>query len=108
MLGENVRHALARDGIRARFRRRELRQTCKPGAVEAFAPFGFGEIKPVRRQWLIECTAARLVERFLARLVVIGDLRQALVRGFFRQWLDRDRRRFEIIEQRRQLAVKQR
>ena len=96
------------DGIRAYFRRRELRQTCKRGAVEAVAPFGFGQIKPVRRQWLIERTAARLVERFLARLVVIGDLRQALVRGFFRQWLDRDRRRFEIIEQRRQLAVKQR
>jgi len=77
-------------------------------AVEAFAPFGFGKIQPVGRQWLIGCAAASLVEGLLAGLIIIGDLRQALVRGFFRERLDRDRRRFEIVEQRLQLPVKQR
>ena len=68
--------------------------------VEPLAPFGFGEIEPVRRQRLVGRTCAGLVERVLARLVVIGDLREALVRGVLGQRLERDGRAVGIIEQR--------
>ena len=79
--------------------------------VEPLAPFGFGKIEPVRRQRLVRRAAsplAGLIERILARLIIIGDLRQPLVRGFLRQRLDRERRCLDIIEQRLELPVKQR
>ena len=59
-------------------------------SVEAFAPFGFGEIKPVRRQRFIGRAAGGLIDRVLARLIIIGDLREPLMRGFFGQRLDGD------------------
>ena len=79
------------DGVRSAFGRGERRQAGEGGIVEPFAPFGFGEIKPVRRQWFVRRAATRLVERVLARLIIVGDLRKPFVRGFFRQRLDCDR-----------------
>ena len=72
------------------------------------APFALGEIKPIRRQRLIRRAAAGLIHRFLARLIIIGDLRQALVRGFFGERLDGDRARRDIIEQRLHARMEQR
>ena len=96
------------DRVRGAFRCGERRQAGKRGIVEPFAPFGFGKIKPIRRQRLIGRTATRLVERVLARLIIVGDLREPLVGGFFGERLDRDRRAFDIVEQRFQPGVKQR
>ena len=96
------------DGVRGAFGRGERRQAGERGIVEPFAPFGFGKIKPIRRQRLIGRAAARLVERVLARLIIVGDLREPLVGGFFGERLDRDRRAFDVIEQRFQPGVKQR
>jgi hypothetical protein len=59
--------------------------------VQPLAPFGFGEIKPVRRQRLIRRAGTGLIERLLARLVIVGDLRQALMGGFFPQRLQKYR-----------------
>ena len=81
------------DRIGGAFRRGERRQPRQRGFFQALAPFGFGQIEPVRRQRLIGRAGTGLIERVLARLIIIGDLRQPLVRGFFRQRLDRDRRR---------------
>ncbi len=58
---------------------------------EPLAPFGFGEIEPVRRQRLVGRAGAGLIERLLARLVIVGDLREALVRGFLGQRLEHHR-----------------
>ena len=97
------------DRIGGAFRRGERRQPRQRGVFQALAPFGFGQIEPVRRQRLIgRAAAAGLIERVLARLIIIGDLRQPLVRGFFRQRLDHDRCSVEIIEQRVEARVKQR
>ena len=96
------------DGVGAPFGRRECRQARKRGIIEAFAPFGFGEIKPIRRQRFVRRAAARLVERILAGLIIVGDLREPFMGGFFGQRLDRDRRAFDIVEQRFQPGVKQR
>src|SRR5262249_31142255 len=51
---------------------------------------------------------AILVERILTRLKIVGDLRQALVRGFLGQRLDGKRRSRQIIEQRLEPLMKQR
>ena len=96
---DHVRHVLGRV---------ERRQAGKCGVVEAFAPFGFGKVEPIRRQRFVWRAAARLVDRVLARLIVVGDLRQPLVRGFFGERLDRDRAFFQVIEQRLEPGVKQR
>ena len=96
------------DRVRAVFGRGERRQPRERRAVEPFAPFGFGEVEPVRRQRLIRRAAARLIERVLARLIIVGDLRQPLVGGFFGERLEAIGRAVDIIEQRFQPAVKQR
>ncbi len=49
-----------------------------------------------------------MIERLLARLIIVGDLRQPLVGGFFRQRLDGERACLQIIEQRFQMVVEQR
>ena len=56
------------------------------------APFGFGKIKPIRRQWLIGRATGGLGERILARLEVIGDMREPLMRGFLGERLEGKRR----------------
>ena len=76
------------DRIGVTFRRRERRQPRQRGFFQALAPFGFGQIEPIGRQRLIGRAGTGLIERVLARLIIIGDLRQPLVRGFFRQRLD--------------------
>ena len=96
------------DDVGGAFRRGERRQPRQRGAIEPLAPFGFGEIKPLRRQRLIGRAAAGLIDRVLARLIIVGDLRQPLVRGFLGQRLDGDRRAVDIIEQRLQAVVEQR
>ena len=73
-------------------RRRERRQPGERRLVQAFAPLGLGQIKPIRRQRLIGRAAACLVERCAPRLVIVGDLRQALVRGVFGERFERDGR----------------
>ena len=87
------------------------RQPRQRHSIQPRSPFAFAEIKPVRQQRLIRRTAApvtRLIEHVLARLVIIGDLREPLMRGFLRQRFEHDRRRRQIIEQRLHLCVKQR
>ena len=85
--------------------RRHLRQR-RP--VESCAPFTLREVKSVRRQRLIGRTAAVLIERLLARLIIVGDLRQPFVGGLFGQRLEDDGRAAHIIEQRFQTFVEQR
>ncbi len=76
--------------------------------IEPLAPFGFGEIKPVRRQRLIGRAAAGLVDAVLSRLIIVGDLGEPLVRGFLVERLDRDRASVDVVEQRFELVVEQR
>ena len=75
--------------------------------LQPFPPLRFGEVKPVRWQRFVRCAATGLVERILARLVIVGDLREPLVRGVLGERLDRNRRRVEIIEQRLEALVEQ-
>ena len=88
--------------------RRERRQPRQRDVLQALAPFAFGEIEPVRRQRLVGRAGSGLIERLFARLIIIGDLREALVGGFFGQRLDSDGRCAEIVEQRFQALVEQR
>ena len=88
--------------------RRERRQPRQRDILQALAPFAFGEIEPVRRQRLVGRAGSGLIERLFARLVIVGDLREALVGGFFGQRLDGDGRCAEIVEQRFQALVEQR
>ncbi len=79
------------------------------GFFQPLVPFAFGEIEPVGRQRLIErAAAAGMIERFLARLIVVLDLRQPFVGGLLGQRLDGDRAAVDIIEQRFHLFVEQR
>ena len=85
------------DGVGGVFRRGEWRQPRQRHAIEPRAPFGFGEIKPVRRQWLINRAARallRMVEGVLPRLKIVGDLGEPLVRGFFGKRFEDDGWRF--------------
>src|SRR6516164_3987694 len=96
-------------GLRAArllFWRGEWSELREERSVEPLPPFTFGEIKPVRRQRLVRRAAAVLAERISSRLIIVGDLREPLMRGFFRQGLDGERRRWQIIEQRFKPAVK--
>ena len=77
-------------------------------SIETFGPFVFGQIEPVRRQRLVDRAAARMLHRLAPRLVIIGDLLEALARGILALRLDRDRRVIEIIEQRVHPLGKQR
>ncbi|MGA7986496.1 MAG: chromosome segregation protein SMC, partial [Burkholderiales bacterium] len=86
---------------------RERRQCRERRAVEAFFPFVFRQIKPRRRQRLVGRRRAVLL-RLAARVVVIGDLGEALVRGVFGQMFERQRRSGQIIDQCFELIVKQR
>ena len=88
--------------------RRERRQPRQRDILQALAPFGFGEIEPVRRQRLVGRPCSGLIERLFARLIIVGDLREALVGGFLGQRLDGDGRCAEIIEQRFQALMEQR
>jgi len=94
------------------FRRRERREAREPGAVEALAPFGLGKIEPVRRQRLVRRPGAPRGApgaMFLgARLIVIGDLGEALFRGVFGERLDHHRCAREIIEQGVEVVMEQR
>ncbi len=99
------------DHRRRAFRRRERREAHEPAGVEPLAPFGLGEIEPVRRQRLVGRAAARVGARrhvLGARLVVIGDLGEALLGGVLGQRLDHDRGAGEIIEQRVEVVMEQR
>ena len=80
------------DDVGGALGRRERRQPRKRRRSSRAAPFGFGEIKPVRRQRLVGRAAAGLIDDILARLIIVGDLREPLVRGIFGQRLERDRR----------------
>jgi hypothetical protein len=106
--------------------RGEWRQLGQRRNVQALAPFCFGKIKPVRRQRFVRRAAAVFAERIFARLIIIGDLREPLMRGFFGQRLEEDGSRplpslprlrgrvrvgewrAEIIEQRFEPAMEQR
>ena len=96
------------DHVGAALGRRKRRQPRQRRAIEPLAPLGFGEIEPIRRQRLVRRAAAGLIDDILARLIIVGDLRQPLVRGFLRERLDGDGRRRQIVEQRFKLPVKQR
>ena len=96
------------DRVRGLLGRGEGREPRQRGAVEPRAPLVLGEIKPVRRQRLIGRAAAGLIHRVLARLVIVGDLREPLMGGFLGERLQRERRSVEIIEQRLHLFVKER
>ena len=86
----------------------EWRQAGQRRLLQAVAPFAFAEVEPARRQRLIGRAGAGLIERVLARLIVVGDLRQALVGRLLGEWLDRERRSREEFEQRFQPMVEQR
>ena len=92
---------VARIGHRKRRERRQRRD------VEPLLPFLFRQIKPRRRQRLVRRRHA-LLERLAAGVVVIGDLREAFMRGVFGQMLERQRRARQIVEQRLHRIVKQR
>ena len=96
------------DGVGALLGRRERRKPRQRRTLEPGAPFVLGEIKPVRRQRLIGRAAARLIHHVLAGLVIVGDLREPLMGGFFGERLDGERRAFQIIEQRLHLLVEER
>ena len=90
------------------FRCGKGREPRQRGIVEAFAPFRFGKIEPVRRQRLVGRPSSGLILGILARLVVIGDLHQPFVRGFVGQRLERKRRCRQVIEQCFQPRLEQR
>ena len=71
------------------FGRRERRQPRQRDILQALAPFGFGEIEPVRRQRLVGRPGPGLIERVFARLIIIRDLREALVGGFLGERLQK-------------------
>src|SRR5438094_975209 len=52
--------------------------------------------------------APGMLHRLAPRLVVIGDLLEAFACGILAQWLDRNRRAVEIVEQRVHLFLEQR
>ena len=85
-----------------RLRHREGRQPRQRRDFQTLAPLAFGEIKPLRRQRLVRRRDA-VLQRLLAGLVIVGDLRQALMRGIVRQMLQRQRRPRQIVEQRLEL-----
>ena len=60
----------------ARLRHREGRQPRQRRSVEPLFPFVFRQIKPLRRQRLVGRRHA-LLQRLAARVVIVGDLRQA-------------------------------
>ena len=95
------------DGVGALLRGGEGRKPRQRRALEPGAPFVFSEVEPVRRQRLIGRAAAHLIHRVLARLVIVGNLREPLMGGFFGQRLDGERRAFEIIERRLHLFVEE-
>ncbi len=87
---------------RRAFGRRERREAHQPRAVEALAPFGLGQIEPIRRQRLVWRPGAGLGPRrhvLGARLEVIGDLGEALLGGVFGERLEHHRGARQIIEQ---------
>ena len=88
------------------FRHGERRHLRQRHVVEPLLPFLLGQIEPIRRQRLVR--RAGFVERLAARFVIVGDLREALMRGFFGQRLEHDRRFRQIVEQRVELVVEQR
>ena len=76
--------------------------------TQTSSPLVFGQIKPVGRQGFVDRAATRVLQRLAPRLVVIGDLLEALARGVLALRLDRNRRVAEIIEQRIHPLMKQR
>ena len=96
------------DHVGAALGHRERRQPRQRGLVEPLGPFVFGQIEPVRRQRLVDRAAAGMLQRLAPRLVIIGDLLEALARGVLALRLDRDRRVVEIVEQRIHPLLEQR
>ena len=70
------------------------------GVAEPRRPLSFGQIEPIRRQWLVDRTTAGMVQRLAPRVIIIGDLLEALAGGILALRFDRDRRAVEIVEQR--------
>ena len=85
----------------------EGRQPRQRRSVEAFAPLGFRQIEPLRRQRLVRWRDA-IFQRLLARFVIVGDLSQALMRGVIGQMFERQRRSRQVVEQSVEFPVKQR
>ena len=96
------------DHVGAAVGHRERRQPRQRGFVQPLGPFVFGQIEPVRRQRLVDRAAAGMLHRLAPRLVIVGDLLEALARGVLALRLDRDRRAVEIVEQRVHPLLEQR
>src|SRR4051794_33104451 len=63
------------------FRYRKGRQPSQRNVGEALLPFGLAEVEPVRRQRLIGRAITARAQDLLPGVVIIRDLRQALMRG---------------------------
>src|SRR6185437_8043529 len=86
-------------------KRREPRQRA---LAQQLLPLIFSEIKPIRRQWLVDGATAGMIQRLAPCLVIVGDLLEAFACGIFALGLDRDRRITEIVEQRVHPLLEQR
>ncbi len=82
----------------ARLGHREGREANERGICKPRFPFFHREVKPLRRQRLVERALPRL-HRLVPRGVIIGDLLEPLASGLFDQRLQYDRRTRQIIEQ---------
>ena len=85
-------------------------ERCQPGerfGLQPLLPFAFAEIKPFRRQRLVGWRHS-LLQGFAARLVVVGNLRETLMRGVFDKMLQRQRCAGQVVEDRFKLVVEQR
>ena len=71
-------------------------------------PFGFGRDRAGPAAAACRAGRPRLRQRVLARLVVVGDLREPLARGVLGQRLEDHRRARHIVEQRVEPVVEQR
>ena len=89
-------------------RHRERRQTRERRGVQPLAPFGLGEIEPIRRQRTIRRTAVVRGQRLHPGVVIVLDLLEPLAGGIFVQRFEHDRRPRHVVEDRFHAAVEQR
>src|SRR5260370_2049887 len=87
------------DGVGGAFRHCKWRQPHECGLIETLGPLVFRQVKPVRRQGLVDRAATGMLQRLAPRLVIIDDLAKTLARGVLALRLDRKRRVAAIIEQ---------
>ena len=92
---------------RTGIRHSEWRQPSDCRCLEALSPLGFTKIESLCRQRFIGRRDA-LFQRFVARIVVVCNLREALMCSVFRQMLKCERRTRQVVKNRLEFPVEQR